>query len=969
MDWKPDGDPEEVGRAARGQERRPHAHQLHHVPPMSRMSCDDNHEARSEGPRAAAFAPDRRARASRRRPPARKSTGGASRSATASGADARAPPTSSRPARSPSSVDGKASSRRGFMQLLSVSTAVAAVGAACQKPQREDRPVRAPARRGHAGQPAALRHRVRAGRLRQRPAGREPRGPPDQDRRQPRPPADARRDDRVRAGADPGPLRRRSRQAAPHGADAARLAHAARARSTAPREQLAENRGAGLRFLIAPDDVAAAGAICARRILERFPQAKFVSYSSVADDGAVEGARWRSASRWCRATACAGRRHPVAGRRLPGRGRRADAPVARVRGAPRAEPADEPPLRRRAGADRHRRDGRPPPAPAGHARSAAFVAALCLDAGQPRAWRRWRRSRRCRTAQRKWDMKWLVAVADDLRAPPRQQPGHRRPPPAGRRARAGRRAQRRARQRRRHRRLRRAADAATRWRAPRRWPPWRRTSPPARSTRWSSRRRTRSTRARRLQVREAARARAQLHLLTRSTRTRRPRRARPSSPRRTRSRSWGDVRATDGTVSIVQPLIAPLWGGIQEADAAGRVPRRGRRRRAQAAAPASGRAQVTGAGRLRRQLGALAGRRHRPGHRRAGRGRRSPSTAPRWRRRSTPLLPRGKQGMEIAFVADPKVYDGRFANNAWLQELPHPITKLTWDNAAMLVRGDGARRSALETGDIVEVSYRDRRIDAPVLVVPGHADDAVTLPLGYGRTGRRDASRKASASTPARCAPATPPGSTAASTLAKTGAALQVRASPRTTGRWHRTAARSRRRPSRRRSPRCSTRSSKFHEEIEDAPRHPLPTLHEPVDYSKQPYKWAHGDRPQQVHRLQRLRRRLPGREQHPGRRQGERRAAAARCTGCASTATSRGRSTIPTMITQPLDVRALRDGALRVRLPGQRHRPQRRGPQRDGLQPLHRHPLLHQQLPVQGPPLQLPQLHRRRHRRARRWG
>ena len=64
--------------------------------------------------------------------------------------------------------------------------------------------------------------------------------------------------------------------------------------------------------------------------------------------------------------------------------------------------------------------------------------------------------------------------------------------------------------------------------------------------------------------------------------------------------------------------------------------------------------------------------------------------------------------------------------------------------------------------------------------------------------------------------------------------------------------------------------------------------------------------------------------------------------------------------------VRALRDRALRVRLPGQRHRPQRRGPERDGLQPLHRHALLQQQLPVQGAPLQLPRLHQRLHGGAR---
>src|SRR4029079_9954625 len=99
-----------------------------------------------------------------------------------------------------------------------------------------------------------------------------------------------------------------------------------------------------------------------------------------------------------------------------------------------------------------------------------------------------------------------------------------------------------------------------------------------------------------------------------------------------------------------------------------------------------------------------------------------------------PALGAARKGMEIAFASDPKMYDGRFANKVWLQELPHPITKLTWDNAAMICEAT-AKALGLEDRDIVEVSYRDARIDAPIMVVPGHADDCVTMPLGYGRTG------------------------------------------------------------------------------------------------------------------------------------------------------------------------------------------------------------------------------------------
>src|SRR5207237_9573253 len=81
----------------------------------------------------------------------------------------------------------------------------------------------------------------------------------------------------------------------------------------------------------------------------------------------------------------------------------------------------------------------------------------------------------------------------------------------------------------------------------------------------------------------------------------------------------------------------------------------------------------------------------------------------------------------------PTIYDGRFANNGWLQELPKPITKLTWDNPAILSPGD-AHRFNVENGDSVKLTYEGRALRAPVFVQPGHANGAVTLHLGYGRT-------------------------------------------------------------------------------------------------------------------------------------------------------------------------------------------------------------------------------------------
>lgn len=90
-------------------------------------------------------------------------------------------------------------------------------------------------------------------------------------------------------------------------------------------------------------------------------------------------------------------------------------------------------------------------------------------------------------------------------------------------------------------------------------------------------------------------------------------------------------------------------------------------------------------------------------------------------------------GLEINFRPDPTIWDGRFANNGWLQELPKPLTKLTWENAA-LISPVTAATLGLTNGDVVELSYGDRRLEAPVWLLPGHSEDAVTVHFGYGRT-------------------------------------------------------------------------------------------------------------------------------------------------------------------------------------------------------------------------------------------
>ncbi len=277
--------------------------------------------------------------------------------------------------------------------------------------------------------------------------------------------------------------------------------------------------------------------------------------------------------------------------------------------------------------------------------------------------------------------------------------------------------------------------------------------------------------------------------------------------------SWSDARAYDGTVSVIQPLIAPLYDGksahevlaamsdhpersaydtirtfwnaqlkdgavsprlvpfsfaTPAAEAAGGSARGasaarqgtaspGRQRLgpggATTAAPANARVmpevppQPSGGqalqpdfdGRWRRWLndGFIAGTAYpvrqvalRTGALAAA----APSDAP------------AAGGLEILFRNDPSVLDGRYANNGWLQELPKPITKLTWDNAVLLSPATAARLKlggspAIQGGehgqirsDVVELRLRNRTVRAAVFVVAGHPDDTATVHLGYGRT-------------------------------------------------------------------------------------------------------------------------------------------------------------------------------------------------------------------------------------------
>ena len=205
------------------------------------------------------------------------------------------------------------------------------------------------------------------------------------------------------------------------------------------------------------------------------------------------------------------------------------------------------------------------------------------------------------------------------------------------------------------------------------------------------------------------------------------------------------ARATTAPSSIVQPLIAPLYGGRSAHEVLAALQRPagalGLRHRARA----TGRRQLDGR-RLRARLAALRCTTASSPARRSPPKTVDARAARRWRTRRRDAG-RARGGLEIVFRPDPTIYDGRFANNGWLQELPKPITKLTWDNAVLVEPGDGRRGCKVAEHAVVQAASTARssatssscaiaaaRFAAPMFPVAGHPDDCVTVHLGYGRT-------------------------------------------------------------------------------------------------------------------------------------------------------------------------------------------------------------------------------------------
>jgi MoCo/4Fe-4S cofactor protein with predicted Tat translocation signal len=206
--------------------------------------------------------------------------------------------------------------------------------------------------------------------------------------------------------------------------------------------------------------------------------------------------------------------------------------------------------------------------------------------------------------------------------------------------------------------------------------------------------------------------------------------------------TWSDARAYDGTASIIQPLISPLYYTKSAHDVIAAFSDK------PGVAPydlvrgywidAMGHSEAAVEVGWKKWLndGVIPNTKF-P----------AVTVASKWSASSLPAFQAAPAGqIEFIFRADPAVYDGRFANNGWLQELPKPLTKITWDNAA-LVSPKYAEKMELthkvvsrggEHGQVrsrvVDIELNGSKVTAAAWTLPGQQEDTIVLPLGYGRT-------------------------------------------------------------------------------------------------------------------------------------------------------------------------------------------------------------------------------------------
>ncbi|HEY3863498.1 MAG TPA: TAT-variant-translocated molybdopterin oxidoreductase [Verrucomicrobiae bacterium] len=183
--------------------------------------------------------------------------------------------------------------------------------------------------------------------------------------------------------------------------------------------------------------------------------------------------------------------------------------------------------------------------------------------------------------------------------------------------------------------------------------------------------------------------------------------------------SWSDVRAIDGTISIVQPLVNPLYNTVSAHELL---------------AAMLGSAETAGYDIIRKHWTGAENDWRQSVHDGVAAKTQSPFVEVKAARIAfnNSTQPAEAAGLELVFKPDPTLWDGRFANNGWLQELAKPMTKVTWENPA-LISPALAARNQLSNGDIVELKARGRTLGIPIWITPGQADDCVTLHFGNGR--------------------------------------------------------------------------------------------------------------------------------------------------------------------------------------------------------------------------------------------
>jgi molybdopterin-containing oxidoreductase family iron-sulfur binding subunit len=189
--------------------------------------------------------------------------------------------------------------------------------------------------------------------------------------------------------------------------------------------------------------------------------------------------------------------------------------------------------------------------------------------------------------------------------------------------------------------------------------------------------------------------------------------------------SWSDTRAYDGTATVIQPMIDPLYGGKTAHDVIQSMLDNPDLSAYQAVRKnwqsSLGTGDAEHAWRKILHDGMVGGSAFEP---------KTVSAKIGDFGASAPSTPAGT--LEVIFRADPNIYDGRYANVGWLQEIPKPVTSMSWDNAALMSYRTLWKFNLAEQ-DVIAIESNGNTVLAPVLAVPGHADDSITVYLGYAR--------------------------------------------------------------------------------------------------------------------------------------------------------------------------------------------------------------------------------------------